>query len=359
MGDSGLFGVKARRAISDGRKGSSTGISVLSQTGRMVRAATCLAALVSLGACAEVSFLSQAAKQMSPRNDLPSSFTAENGLRYKIGKPYQIAGQWYYPKVDYEYSEQGIASWYGPGFDGKKTANGAIFDQDKVSAAHRTLPLPSLVRVTNLENGRSLKVLVNDRGPYAKNRIIDLSKRAAELLGYERKGTALVRIDVLPDESRQLAALMQGQEMLVGGDHPPPPQAAPSVAVQTAELAPPPGAAEAAKPETDSKPAAPEPASAESAPLVPHADEQAAVVPVAGTPQMFVQAGAFAEYQNALKTQTLLKSVGNSQITQFSSKDVPLFRVRVGPVATVEDADRLLDAVIGAGYANARIIVVD
>ena len=90
--------------------------------------------------------------------------------------------------------QTGIASWYGPQFHGKRTANGEYFDQEELTAAHPTLPMPVLVRVTNLENGRSLVVRVNDRGPFVNGREIDLSRKAAELLGYDRKGTARVRV---------------------------------------------------------------------------------------------------------------------------------------------------------------------
>lgn len=113
---------------------------------------------------------------------------------YKIGNPYQIAGRWYVPKEDPTYDKVGTASWYGPGFHGRKTANGEVFDQRDLTAAHPTLPLPSLVEVTNLANGRRLIVRVNDRGPYAHDRIIDLSKRVAEELGFASLGTARVRV---------------------------------------------------------------------------------------------------------------------------------------------------------------------
>ena len=96
---------------------------------------------------------------------------------YKVGKPYKIMGQWYYPEENYKYKETGTASWYGEDFHAKYTANGEIYDMNTLTAAHRTLPLPSIVKVTNLENGRSLVLRVNDRGPFAKNRIIDISKR--------------------------------------------------------------------------------------------------------------------------------------------------------------------------------------
>lgn len=124
---------------------------------------------------------------------------------YKIGSPYQIQGVWYYPSEDWNYQETGVASWYGPGFNRKMTANGETYDQSKLSAAHRTLPMPCFVRVTNLDNGRSIVVRVNDRGPYARDRIIDVSMRGAQLLGYDKIGTARVRLEILSDESKRLA----------------------------------------------------------------------------------------------------------------------------------------------------------
>ena len=132
-----------------------------------------------------------------------SIFSAK-GSSYKIGKPYKIRGQWYYPAEDYGYSEVGTASWYGEDFHAKYTANGEVCNMHTLTAAHRTLPLPSIVRVTNLENGRSLVLRVNDRGPFAKNRIIDISKRGAQLLGFQNKGTAKVRVEIMAEESKDL-----------------------------------------------------------------------------------------------------------------------------------------------------------
>ena len=112
----------------------------------------------------------------------------------KVGKPYQINGEWYYPRMVDRYRETGVASWYGVPFHGRKTANGEIYDMHGMTAAHPTLPLPSVARVTNLENGRSITVRVNDRGPFAKKRIIDLSRRAAWELGFKDQGTAEVEV---------------------------------------------------------------------------------------------------------------------------------------------------------------------
>ena len=112
----------------------------------------------------------------------------------KIGKPYKVAGIWYYPARDDAYDASGIASWYGPKFHGKKTANGEIFDMNRLTAAHPTLPLPSIVQVTNLKNGRTVNVRLNDRGPFAHNRIIDMSREAADRLGFKDDGLAEVRV---------------------------------------------------------------------------------------------------------------------------------------------------------------------
>src|SRR5690606_19558542 len=132
--------------------------------------------------------------------------TQERGS-YKVGRPYQVAGLWYHPREDFGYVETGIASWYGADFHGRRTANGEIYDMGALTAAHRTLQMPSVARVTNLANGRSVVVRINDRGPFAPGRIIDLSYRAAQLLDFVKQGTTPVRVEVLPDESRRIAEL--------------------------------------------------------------------------------------------------------------------------------------------------------
>src|SRR5216110_1678934 len=150
---------------------------------------------------------------------------------YKVGAAYQINGKWYYPKADYGYDEKGLASWYGEAFDGQATANGEIYNLNELSAAHKTLPLPSVVEVTNLQNGRSLRLRVNDRGPYVDRRIIDVSRRAAQLLGFEMAGTTPVRVRILKDESIQVAeAAKRGQSgsvQLAAAVAAPPPRPAP------------------------------------------------------------------------------------------------------------------------------------
>ena len=131
----------------------------------------------------------------SPRVTNKRSRLPRGGGRDQLGKPYKVAGKWYYPKEEKGYKKVGGASWYGDAFHGRLTANGEIYDMTHLTAAHPTMPLPSYARVTNTKNGSSIIVRVNDRGPYANGRIIDLSKRAAELLDYTHSGTAKVRVE--------------------------------------------------------------------------------------------------------------------------------------------------------------------
>ena len=137
---------------------------------------------------------------------------------FKVGQPYKINGTWYHPEFVTAYEAIGIASWYGSPYHGRLTANGELYDMHALTAAHPTLQLPSVVRVTNLENGRSLVLRVNDRGPFLKGRLIDLSQAAARELGFERQGLARVHVVYLgtarldekpirPGERREYASL--------------------------------------------------------------------------------------------------------------------------------------------------------
>ena len=126
---------------------------------------------------------------------------------YKIGKKYNVGGKYYYPKKDLYYNKTGIASWYGPKFHGKLTANGEIYNQYALTAAHKTLPLPSAVKVTNLKNNKFIVLRINDRGPFVNDRIIDLSSKAADILDLKREGTGLVRVQILREKSLYLEKL--------------------------------------------------------------------------------------------------------------------------------------------------------
>lgn len=158
-----------------------------------------------VGACAVIALLlaqcssshidSQYGVSASPRVIDPGEPIPKGGGTYRVGSPYFVGGRMYVPQYDPHYTAVGLASWYGEDFHGRYTANGEVFDLGGISAAHPTMPLPSYARVTNLANGHSIIVRVNDRGPYAHNRVIDLSVRAAKLLDFYRRGTTTVRVE--------------------------------------------------------------------------------------------------------------------------------------------------------------------
>lgn len=311
--------------------------------------------ILALGACAETEFVFQTAKKIGePSPDTPL---------YKVGKPYQIKSVWYYPAVNYEYDETGIASWYGQKFHGRKTANGETFDMNEVSGAHKTLPLPSYVSVTNLENGRQITLRINDRGPFAHGRILDVSRRAAQLLGFHGKGTARVRVKALGARSRSVAAKLQGKEMAAAGNMPIKVDSLPKPKVSSQTLAPPPGASVTP---AKSPPPAPLPSNGARA-VLPSAGPGApgpgaatltpvTTVPVTST-RIYIQAGAFSQFTNANRVRARLLPLGNVRLTSVMVNGRDLYRVRLGPISTVNDADKLLASVIDAGYNDSRIIV--
>ncbi len=284
---------------------------------------------------------------------------------YKVGNPYQIGGTWYYPKANYTYRETGIASWYGPGFHGRTTANGEVFDQNALTGAHRTLPMPTMVRVTNLGNGRSIKVRINDRGPFKNGRIIDLSRRAAGLLGFQFIGTAKVRVEVVVDDSRVLAAAALSAEAAESAPDPVPivpvavedlPRTGHAAAPAARPVAP--GASQTASAANQTASAVPSQSEAPSRPplLVPAPDGIVTRVPVQAS-QIFVQAGSFTQIANANKLRARLAQVGKARIAQAVVNDRRYFRVRFGPMGSVEDADRLLALLLDNGHSEARVVV--
>lgn len=220
--------------------------------------------------------------------------------RSKYGNPdsYVVFGT-RYEVLDssFGYDERGIASWYGPGFDGKRTSSGEIYDMYKMTAAHKTLPLPTYARVTNLANGKSVVVKINDRGPFHDNRIIDLSYTAAAKLGMLKKGTALVD-------------------------------------VKTVSIGAPPSPDQVVESE-------PAPAS----------------LPV--NPQIYVQVGAYAEHQNAQRMEARLKlgAVGPVLIQPVASNGQQVYRVRIGPLPDVDAVDRLTERLAQLGIDNPQVII--
>lgn len=297
----------------------------------------------TLVGCAETEFLIHTAKQARGKDGIST-----DGGRYKVGSPYQIKGTWYYPAEDYAYSETGIASWYGPNFHGKKTANGETYNQNDLTAAHRTLPLPSAVRVTNLENGRSIVLRINDRGPFARGRIIDVSRQGAQLLGFQKQGVAKVRVDVLPDESRQLkVAAINGSHQQI------PARASPREAVVSQPLPPAKGQVISIAPAT-----AQAPIRVETLPRVtePELPQEVDVLPVSPT-GIYVQTGAFSRLENALRMRDKIYGMGPTQISRFAVSGKEIYRVRIGPLDSVKVADATLTRVLGAGVSEAQLIV--
>ncbi len=307
---------------------------------RLLWAAVAGFMVLAMAGCSETKFAVSTAKSVGDTGGIG---------QYKVGDPYRINGIWYYPTADDNYDRTGIASWYGEAFEGKTTANGEVFRLNRLTAAHPTLPLPSMVRVTNLENGRALALRVNDRGPFASGRVIDVSRRAAQLLGFERQGTARVRVQVMADESRALAAAAQGQDrQLAAAGAGTAPEAAPRTTVTAVALddssA---GLAAGTTAATGSR---------TTAIVVPEPDGRVVQLPVKAT-NLYIQAGAFAERVNAARLQAKLKPFGRTGLSPVYVDGQQFYRVRLGPIPTLADADRVLAKVIGAGVDQARIVV--
>lgn len=191
--------------------------------GRAARAAVAVGACLVLANCAsQGKFASRVDPKYgvsaSPRVVEPGEPVPKGGGTYRVGKPYVVGGRMYVPEEDVNYRAEGLASWYGDDFHGRLTANGEVFDMASLSAAHPTLPIPCYARVTNLRNGKSLIVRVNDRGPYHGNRLMDVSNRAAELLEFKNHGVARVRVEYVGraplegSDDRQLIATLRTGE---------------------------------------------------------------------------------------------------------------------------------------------------
>jgi rare lipoprotein A len=192
-----------------GRQRAGVGIRGIARIGAVAAAGLALAHCSS-------QFAGQESKY-SPRVVADGEPVPKGGGNYSVGKPYSVNGRTYVPSENHGYRAEGVASWYGPDFHGRLTANGEVFDMHGISAAHTTMPLPSYARVTNLENGRSIIVRVNDRGPYARNRLIDVSIGTAKALEFYGHGLARVRVEYVgrapiqgSDDQMLLATLREG-----------------------------------------------------------------------------------------------------------------------------------------------------
>ena len=309
------------------------------------------ASRIAMVALAGASLTACATPQYATRG--PTGAPATTGPKgYKTGQPYQVAGIWYVPKDEPDYDKTGIASWYGDAFHMKATANGEVFDMNQLSAAHTTLPLPSIVEVTNLDNGRKMRVRVNDRGPFVDNRIIDLSRAAAVELGYDRQGLARVRVkyigpaplagpeagvryaDARPAASAPTVAVATSAPIAV----------APAESIQVATLAPPaPVTAAPLAPLTGSALGAPQSATT-AAPSTPSG------------PAFRSQAGAFSNEGNAQRAAAQLSATGRATVEPIQRGGTTLYRVMLpGPVDEAE-AYALRDKVASIGFADARVM---
>lgn len=300
---------------------------------------------LALGGCAESTLVGHTAKAVFPEQQEP-----EQGGGYKVGTPYQIEGTWYTPKEDYSYQEVGVASWYGNDFHGKRTANGEKYDMNALTAAHRTLPMPSLVRVTNLDNGRSAILRVNDRGPFARSRIVDVSKRAADALGFIGQGTATVRVEILAEESLALKTrLLRGESDFASAPTPVAPLAAlGSTQVSASDLPPP---AASAPPQ-----AVPATVLAANSPMVPIKASTGAPYAAAGGGQ-FVQVGAFSDPANAERLRTQLAVFGPVDVAPVrTGSGSTLHKVRIGPFADPVLAQAALANAQRNGFPEARLV---
>lgn len=306
---------------------------------------------LSLAACAtpkyDVGRPMIGVRNAAPR---PSDMVGPNGKPLRgTEKPYQVNGVWYYPKEDRDYNVVGIGSWYGEQFHNRRTANGEIFDMDIPSAAHKTLPLPSLVEVTNLDNGRKMIVRVNDRGPFVGDRVIDLSKAAAEELGYRRAGVAKVRVKYIGPAPKSVF-------------DPPRQYAQTRTEAPTsrsfAEIQEPPQRVQvlAAKPEPEWSPSP----TLSAPPINPPDPVRAAppAPPVAAVSKagFRIQAGAFSSRENAEKAVQQLALAGSARIEPLERPTGTLYRVVVAAGDDEGEAWSLRQRVEALGYSGATVL---
>jgi rare lipoprotein A len=271
-------------------------------------------------------------RPVAPVKSPGSAVPANAAPTVKIGKPYQVYGVWYYPADDRQYDQRGVASWYGPGFHALNTANGERYDQNDVTAAHKTLPMPRYVEIENLDNGRKLTVRINDRGPFVSGRIIDLSRRSAQLLGVDRPGTAEVRVRRVFPDAATMARLA------------PPPVVIP---VAAATILPPVPAATAVAPPIDSPPPPVTTVDLPGASPVPQ--------PVSTQGQYLVQVAALGDAGRIAWLSGYLSAFG-TVVTERAPSG--LTRVRLGPYYDAARANAVLAQLRVAGYTDARLVSI-
>ncbi|MCC6719519.1 MAG: SPOR domain-containing protein [Acetobacteraceae bacterium] len=277
------------------------------------------------------------------------------GPRYVIGAPYQAGGLWRYPAEDFTLTETGLAIVTSRG---GATANGESFDSANLAASHRTLQLPAIARLTNLENGRQVVVRINDRGPADPARLIGVTRRVAELLAAANPQAIRVRLQVLEAESRQLAAELQGQPA-PGRASPPPVQvaAAPRGGVQAEALAPPTGTAAGRQRSAAAAPVAAATTAAPAAAAIPLrlAEQVTQASPRPG--QLAIECGAFAGTQAAEIMRARLAGFGARMLADYNAPRDRSVVVRIGPLATLAQAEGTLRRVLPAGCLDGRIVI--
>ena len=275
----------------------------------------------------------------------------QSAARYMLGQPYAMGGVWSYPKEDFGLDESGIAVVLPRGARGRRTTNGEVFDPDRPVGAHRTLQLPAIVSVSNLETGQELRIRVNDRGPVQPGRIIGLSPRAALLLGIPAGGAAQVRIRVETAPSQALARGLPSAE--ASG---PAMAAVPRAMVETESLAPLPGARDSQRIRQAPARAQAETV-ADSNPALPPDPLPEQVTMTGPRPgRLLIEAGSFFRRDLAQRQAARLAGL-DARVEPFGAGRQPQFRVRLGPYPSLEAADRAMGAVLQAGLPEARLLV--
>jgi rare lipoprotein A len=274
--------------------------------------------------------------------------------RYVVGEPYQMGGVWSYPREDFALVQTGLASVIADQRPGRRTANGEIHDPGAMVAAHRTLQMPAVLRVTNLETGLQTEVRVNDRGPTNPGRVVDLSRRAAELIGLRPGAAAQVRVEVVAEQSRDLSARLPSpdvQRLEIA--------AAPLGAVERETLAPPPGATQAAR-VREARPlpraAAASAAAPATAAITPDRLPERVTRVAAARGTLWIEAATFSRRDMADRQAARLSGL-RARVEPQGPRGRQTFRVRLGPFNSVPEADRALEGSIRAGVSEARILV--
>ena len=297
----------------------------------------------------------------------PEATIDPNGTvgRYQVGPSYALGGQQIVPTENLNYAEQGVAGWYGDGFDGALTANGERLSAQLRTFAHRTLPFGTIARITNLENGRIAIARVNDRGPIETTRLIDVTTRLAQELGFNSAGRANVRVEVLEAQTRQVAQLTggtigQGSGALgastgtgFGAAPTVDPLAPLSASASGLSTAPSISSNFVAPTLTPLTATAATPTLAQPLALPNSPASTAGAIPAGGG--VFIQAGSYSDQANAVRIQGLLQNIGPVQVTPANVNGRTFWRVRVGPYGSESEARIVLGRVIAAGATDAEL----